>query len=211
MLEIVPGRYLSLTPYGAYYVVSDGSSNAMRRILLAILMEGQSPELSQEAACRWAGTDDAEAALDALSRLQSLAMLQATDTPLMAPDAPLEQELPPLLAALSATGQALLADAQGFYLASAGFRHEVTEELAALSADIATLHDRHAGLLAHNLRLSGSSWGLLDPAGASQLGIWPLYVGSHRFALALAGQPRLAQGAFARLVWALARRYGSVD
>lgn len=208
MLEIVPGQYLSLSPYGAYYLAGESGQNALRRILLAILAEAKSPELSLESACRWAGTDNAEAALDALSRLQSMTMLQATAKPLAAPEGALEQILPPLLAALSASGQALLADAQqGFYLASAGFRHEVTEELAALSADIATLHDRHAGLLANNLRLSGSSWGLLDPAGASQLGVWPLYIGDHRFALAIAGQPRLAQPAFAQLVWALARRY----
>lgn len=209
MLEIVSDRYISLSPYGAYFLVTEETRDPLRRMLLAIAREPTSPLLSNEAVLNWSGGEDLETAIGDLQRLQSMTLLQATPAPLAAPDGALESSLPPLLAPLSAIGKALLADAHGLYLASHGFRHEVSEELAALSADIASLHARHSGLLARNLRLSGSSWGLLDPAGASQLGIWPLHLGKHRFALALAGQPRLNQAAFSQLVWALARRYAA--
>lgn len=209
MLEIAPGKYVSLTPYGAYYAVTEAAEDPVRRLLQAVLAESGSEPLSEAMAARWAGNGEVGAALDMLKRLQTLTMLQATDLPIVASTAPLEDVLPPLLVPLTGSGKALLADAQGFYLAAVGFKHEAAEELAALSADIATLHTRHARLLANNLGFSGSSWGLLDPAGASQLGVWPLHVGEQRFALAIAGRPRLNQGAFAQLVQALARRYAA--
>jgi hypothetical protein len=209
MLELATGKYVSLTPYGAYFAVTEVADDPVRRLLQAVLAESGNEALSEATAIRWAGGGDIDAALDMLKRLQTLTMLQATDLPIAQSTAPLEDLLPPLLAPLSGSGKALLADPQGFYLATVGFRHEAAEELAALSADIATLHTRHARLLANNLGFSGSSWGLLDPAGASQLGVWPLHVGENRFALAIAGRPRLNQEVFAQLVQALARRYAA--
>jgi hypothetical protein len=209
MLELATGKFASLTPYGAFYAVTEAADDAIRRLLQAILREPGTEALSDVQVCRWIGSNDIDAALDLLKRLQSLAMIQVTETPLSIAPLPLEELLPQLIAPLSGAGKALLADAHGFYLATVGFPREVAEELAALSADIATLHTRHSHLLAKNLDFSGSSWGLLDPAGASQLGIWPLYVGETRFALAIAGRPRLNQEAFAQLVQALARRYSA--
>jgi len=209
MLELVAGKFVSLTPYGAYYAVTEVPEDPVRRLLQAVLVDTGTEPLSDALAARWSDNGDTGATLDLLKRLQDLAMIQATDLPVAASTAPLEDLLPPLLTPLSGSGKALLADPQGFYLAAVGFRHEAAEELAALSADIATLHTRHARLLANNLGFSGSSWGLLDPAGASQLGVWPLHVGENRFALAIAGRPRLNQESFALLVQALARRYAA--
>ena len=45
---------------------------------------------------------------------------------------------------LSSTGHGLLSDAQGFCIASEGFDATASEFLAAVSADIASMHQRHA-------------------------------------------------------------------
>ena len=55
MLEIIPGSYLAVTPYGAWRAVSRADDSIERRILQAILCEAQSPMLSAEAACAWTG------------------------------------------------------------------------------------------------------------------------------------------------------------
>ena len=102
----------------------------------------------------------------------------------------------------------MLADRQGFYLGTAGFTHETAEELSALSADLASLHQRHSGLLANNLGIGSGAWGVIDAAGNSQVGFWPLYVGEQRFALVLAGVPRMNQQALVNLIWILNQRYG---
>ena len=105
-------------------------------------------------------------------------------------EATLEELLPTLLAQLSRRGKALLADAQGFYLATAASRTRPAEELSALSADLGLLHERHQRMLRHNLGIDRSSWALIDAAGNSQLGVWPLFIGSQRFALVLPRAPR---------------------
>ena len=65
MLEIVPGNYLTVTPYGAWRAVARADDSAERRILLAILREATSPELTLAAASAWTGEADAEAARQA--------------------------------------------------------------------------------------------------------------------------------------------------
>lgn len=209
MLEIVAGQYLSVTPYGAHYAVSGNAPDPFRDLLFKLMAHTSSPLLTEQAACLWCSTDDTQKALDSLLRVQSMAMVQGTPTPCEAPAGPLEKVLPQLLPALSDKGQALLADMQGFYLAVAGFRHETAEELAALSADVATLHARHARLLGNNLGIGDASWGVIDSGGASQFGIYPLHVAGQRFALVIAGRPKLHQPDFARLVWVLQLRYGT--
>lgn len=209
MLEIAADQYLSVTPYGAHYAVSSAARDPFRDLLFALMNQPRSPLLTEQAACQWCATKDLQQALATLHRLQSLAMAQGAPAPSDAPSGPLEQILPPLLPALSEQGKCLLADGQGFYLALAGFRHETAEELAALSADIATLHARHSRLLANNLGISEASWAVVDVAGASQIGFWPLHVSGQRFSLVISGRPQLYQPEFARLVWALHRRYGA--
>lgn len=50
MLEIIPGSYLTVTPYGAWRAVARADDSIERRILLAILREATSPALSAELA-----------------------------------------------------------------------------------------------------------------------------------------------------------------
>ena len=109
---------------------------------------------------------------------------------------------------LSSQSKVLLADTQGFYVCSQGFPHETAEELSALSADIASLQERHQRLVGNNLGLETSAWGLVEASGGSRIGFWPLFIGEQRFALIISGCPQFNQPALTSLVWALSKRYG---
>jgi hypothetical protein len=208
--ELGAGTFIAPTPGGAYMATQVPDDDPARRLLRALLAADESPALTADALCRWSGLAREDSALELAWHLQSQALVQAVATPLTAPAATLEEMLPGLLAPLSHPGKALLADAQGFYLATTGFPHETAEELSALSADIASLHERHGRMLRHNLGLDNSSWAIIDASGNSQLGVWPLYVGRQRFALVAAGTPQFNQQAFVDLVWVLTRRYAQV-
>lgn len=200
--------YLFPTPSGAYHAVADTSEDAARKVLRQLLLQPASPLLTEQSLSRLFATDDAEQALELAHRMQRVGWLQGEEQPRQVPDGTLLNMLPPLLAQLSTIGKALLADQQGFYLASHGFAHETSEELSALSADLANLYERHRGLLRHNIGLATGAWALVDAAGDSRLGCWPLYIGDQRFTLAIAGLPQLNQSVFTELVWALSVRYG---
>ena len=207
--ELNAGGHISATPAGAYYATRSDASESARALLLRLLARDPTPELTPEAVRDLADSTDQERSLELLYRMQSLALVQRDGAAKRPPAGSLESLLPALLASLSDGGKTLLADHQGFYIATAGFPHEAAEELSALSADVATMHARHARLLHGNLNLAGANWGLIDAAGNAQLGIWNLYCGRSRFALVLSGNPRFNQQAFVDLVWLLVRRYGA--
>ncbi len=200
-------RYVSLTPAGAYFAVSGSGDDPARRFLFALIQSSASPLLTREALPGLCGTDDLQEALELLHHVQKLGWIQASEQAWQAPSGTLEDSLPGLLSPLSGSGKALLADQQGLYLASHGFAHEAAEELSALSADMASVQQRHDGLLTNNLGMQSSAWAIVNASGDSQLGFWPLFIGRQRFALVLAGLPCLNQPAFTRLVWALSKRY----
>jgi hypothetical protein len=108
---------------------------------------------------------------------------------------------------MSENGKVLLADMQGFYIASHGFPHEVAEELSGLSAELASIHERRSGLLMNNLGLVSNAWAIVDVFGNSQIGFWPLFIGKNRFVIAISGVPHFNQPEFVDLVWALSMRY----
>ncbi len=201
--------YLSPTPAGAYYSVASNDKSAPRRFLKQLLVEDASPLLSTESLQQLMQLESEDEALEMLAHLQKLGWVQGMDSVQEAPAGRLEDILPGLLSELSLSGKALLADEEGFYIASSGFPHETAEELSGLSANIAILHNRYQGVLKNNLGEGSSAWGLVDAAGNSQIGFWPIYIGSYRFALVIGGVSRFNQAAFTTLVWALNMRYGA--
>ncbi|MCG8426235.1 MAG: hypothetical protein MI754_02615 [Chromatiales bacterium] len=207
--RISEGLYLLPTPAGAYYAVSGIDKNPSRELLKAILSYTESPLLSVDSIKEWIKSGDDSEAYELLYHAQSLGWLEGFEEPKIPPTDALENILPVLLPDLSSNGKALLADGQGFYVASAGFPHEAAEELSALSADVANLHERHGGLLNNNLGLNSGAWALVDTAGNSQIGFWPLFIGAQRFVLVISGTPRLNQPALTSLIWTLSIRYGS--
>ncbi len=205
--ELAQDCFLGVTPAGAYYAVSDTRSEPARELLLALLGEDRSPASSPEELARLSGLPDLESIGELVWRMEEAGWLQGLEQARQAPPCDMEGTIPRMLAALSDHGQACLADTTGFYLARAGFPHEAAEEIAALSADLASLHERHRGLLQNNLRQSGAAWGMLDAAGHSRLGFWPLFLGEHRFTLVVEGPPRFSQPGFSDFIWALCSRY----
>ncbi len=206
--EPIEGLYIAPTPAGAYYVAASPHEDPARTTLLRLFGHTESPPLSAESLRRLTEIDDPQSALAHLFRLQDMGLVYGLREVRSSPRGSLEATLPGILAELAGRGKALLADEQGFYLATQGFRHETAEELAGLSADLGSLHTRHIGLLEDNLARRTSAWGLVNAAGVSEIGFWPLFIGRYRFVLIVSGTPNFNQQATVDLVWLLFRRYG---
>ena len=207
--RLIENQYISPTPAGAYYAVSTPQKDESRSLISHLLQQESNPLLTMQNLVTWSNAADEDSARELLYHIQELGWVQGSDSPETAPAGALEETLPQLLGPLSGDGKALLADSQGFYLASRGFPHETAEELSALSADLASLYTRHQGVLDGNLGLGSSAWAIVDAAGNSQIGFWPLYIGEQCFVLAMAGLPHLNQPELTRLIWALNKRYGT--
>jgi hypothetical protein len=209
-LSLVPGTYLLPTPAGAYYAAYNQDSEPARTLLFKLMSCEEAPPLTLELLEKWLETRDEAMVLELVWRMQSMGWIQGDKGTRNAPSGALDEILPGMLAPLSSEKKALLADNGGFYVANSGYPHETAEEISALSADLASLYERHRGLVYNNLRIPSTAWGIIDAAGNSHLGFWPLYIGKERFVLALSGSPCLNQPSFTDLVWALARRYADV-
>ncbi|MCU7904927.1 MAG: hypothetical protein KZQ76_03570 [Candidatus Thiodiazotropha sp. (ex Epidulcina cf. delphinae)] len=206
--QLIENRFVLPSPAGAYYAVSHKENDPLRALLCALLQPETSPLLTQQALEEWTGLAGADAK-ESLYRAQRLGWIEGFEEPRSTRPGALEEVLPELLPPLSGSGKTLLADSHGFHVAAAGFTHEASVELSALSADIASLDNRHQALTHNNLRLDTSAWALVDAAGNSQLGFWPLFIGEYRFVLILQGTPQLNQQAFTSLVWSLSSRYAN--
>src|SRR5699024_541613 len=177
--EQINNKYIMLTPAGAYAVTSQGEGGAGYHLLLNILSEPTTPLLSVDALKRWSGLEAGEA-LNLLAKLQASSLVQTLEAPRACSTEPLERLLPKLIGELSDEEFSLLADPQGFYMAKNGFEQRVAEELAAISATLATIYQRHKELFRRHLDLPSSAWALADPSGGSALGFWPLEIGKYR-------------------------------
>jgi hypothetical protein len=202
-----PTPYLLPTPAGAFGAAAEPDRDPLRRFMAALLQRPVTPSVAEQDFLQWSGFERLDEANDWVWRMQELGWLQGLAAPRRAPEGSFERVLVELLPSLTRGGKVLLADSHGFQISTQGFTHEVAEEISALSADIAALHQRRSGSLNRNLGLSGSAWGLLDAAGQSQLGFWPLYAGKERFVLVIAGMPSFNCPQLVDLVWVLQQRY----
>lgn len=205
--RLIEGLYLYPTPGGAFHTVSSPDIDKSRRFLGSLLNKRETPISNMENLQDLMDIKSEQRCLELLHHCQKLGWVQGLESPLGNPEGTLEDILPETINNLSETGKVLLADAQGFYLASKGFPHEVAEELSALSADISTVQNRRSGLLMNNLGLASDSWGIVDAAGNSKVGFWPIYIGINRFVLVISGLPHFNQPDFVSLIWALSIRY----
>lgn len=191
-------KYILPSPAGAFYCISS-AENEQAKHFLQNLMTGK--ETFQLDALK-VDSDDQR-----LKHIQKLKWLQVFDQSIQIPEGTIEDSLPEILQKLSSDSKALLADDQGLYLASTGFTHEAAEELSALSGDLSSLYARHQGIIKGNLNIKSGAFSLVDAAGYSQLGFWPIYIGELMFVLVIFGVPRFDQAAFVELVWLLHKRY----
>ena len=198
MSESLNNKYILPSPAGAFYSTSTKEREPAKQFLQNLMTAKESTLFDEKK------TDLNE---ELLMHIQKLKWLQVFDQPVAIPEGTIEDALPDLLQKLSSESKALLADDQGLYLASTGFTHEASEELSALSGDLSSLYARHQGITKGNLNIRSSAFSLVDAAGYSQLGFWPLYIGNMTFVLVIAGTPRFDQTAFVELVWLLHKRY----
>ncbi len=209
--RLLKEAYLLPTPAGAYQAACTPQLGGARDFIFTLMSHSESRLGNAEALLEWSGAGDLKSALELLSRLQTLKLVQGEDRRRSIPEGPLAEVLPDFLTPLSSTGKALLSDQEGLYVAVRGFTHETAEELAALSADLASLHERHHKLLHRDIALRSQAWALIDAAGNSQIGFWPLHIGAIYFALVVGDMPCLNQQAFRDLIWALSRRYADTS
>ena len=201
--------YMGVTPGGSFYAVQSDADEFGREFLRRLLSVSETPAFNLEIAQDLSGLESETETLEFIHLLQDAGFIYGQKERELAPAGNLESMLPGLLQSLSDDGRAVLAEGQGLYLGSSGFPHEAAEELAALSASLTAIYRRHKDVLRGNLGYTQRAWGLIDAAGNSEIGFWPLYIGGDRFTLIVGGMPQLNQPAFTQLVWALERRYGT--
>lgn len=210
-IQIQEHLFLFPTPAGAYYAVSSPEDDLARYLIRSLFRLKSTPRLAIEPLMELLGIQDEAELLHLLKRMQDTGWLQGCDAAQHLPEGEMEKILPQLLAPLSNSGRVLLADNLGLHISHTGFDTAAVEQLSALSADVSILHERHLSLLKNKLELNSSAWAIVDAAGNSQTGFWPMHVGKQRFVLVIGGLPRLNQTVFTSLIWLLSHRYGVSD
>jgi hypothetical protein len=194
------------TPLGAYYAASNPQPEPARALILGLMAGDSTQSVSIETLSRLTGDTDP---LPLLYRMESVRWIEGRAEAEKLTAQHIETDVPELLSQLSGNGKALLTDIQGFYLANAGFAHELAEDLAIFAAEVASLQRKHSDLIRGNLRLAAPAMAVVDSGGNSELGFWPLYIGEHQFMLIVSGMPQFDRPAYMYLVWALCRRYNT--
>jgi hypothetical protein len=201
------------TSQGAYYATATHTVEAQRSFLLQLIINNHRRRISQDLIKEWASDNQQDknplsSGLKIFFRLQQLGYIEGEKKqPNQIPQGPLDDILPSIIGSLSANKKAILADNNGLYLASSGYPHEVAEELAAMSVDLYSLYSRHQKLLVNNLNIETGALAMIAPDGYSQLGFWPIHIGSTVFVLILGGVPQLQHKMFTVLVKLLATKY----
>ena len=196
-----PEVYVHLTPAGCYHAIQSSELSPVRQTLHRILGNTSTPALSvyQEQEER-----------EEIAKLCKAGFLELKHDQRSLPEGNLSSLLPTVLPALSERKKALLTESkQGLFIDFAGVSKSQAEELAVLAAGLRATADKSSGLLAGELSIHSRAFAIVDPAGNSELGFWPLHIGDNVFTLIVAGIPRFNSEPFCTLVWALAERYGS--
>ena len=209
-LSLSGGLFAELTAAGAYYAMTTpATSREHLPFLWNVMREGSTTFFSEAAAQRWTDTPDPKTALEQVWRWQRMGLIRGTSEPMAPETLGMDDVLPALLVRLSSTSKGLIASANGMVMSSVGYRHETAEELAGFAVTFMACQEKAHRLLRNNLRIHTEGLGLIDAAGESDLGFWPMYIMDERWVLTLAGEPRLQDRALLRMVMALDLRYGT--
>lgn len=209
-MNILPKEpfYLLPTSSGCYHCMSSRRDDPASTLIRILLGFSQQPHIQYKTIAEWLKMEE-EKIKELLRHMLKIEWLMINEGVEQVQSGKFEDILPDMILPLSSNNKTLLADSQGFYIASAGFPHETAEELSALSADLASLFDRHEGLLQGNLNYGSGNWSIVDAAGFSQLGFWPLHVSNESFYLIVDGVPHFEKPEFMQLGWVLHTRYAA--
>lgn len=196
---------MEITSAGVFYIVSTLESNEAKSTLLNILAYGYKEELTTDLVMKVTGLP-LEEALKMVYRLQRIGYIRGV-TSVREISFQHEDALTEMLGKLSSLRKAVLADGNGMYVASSGVTHESAEELAGFSVECINLYNKHSKLMKNNLRIGSSAIGLVSPAGRSEIGVWPIYIGHLQFSIIIEGLPRLQNVGFVDLIRLLYSKY----
>jgi len=207
--RLVEDLYLYPTPAGVFHAVSSAEKEPIRNLLHRLLSVSSCPKAEVQLLCEWLAIEDESQALALLHQAQSMSWIHGIKEPKAINEEGIGQEVASLIPMLSSVGKGLLVDDNGFSLARSGIEDNTADALAALSADLLAVQDRHAKRMEQSLGVTTQAWGAVDAYGSSRIGVWPLYIGRYRFSLVLLGVPQLNRQEFVALVWSLMKRYGA--
>jgi len=194
--------YLTVTPAGCYYAVENCEPTIARELLNTILREKTSPALSEFA----------ERDQDSIREIHKTGFVIFEPQQSSLPEGNLTRLLPKVLPALSERKSVVLTESrQGLFIDYTGVSQDEAEELAVMAAGFRALAEKRNSLLAGKLSIGSRAFGILDPAGNSEIGFWPLHVSGNVFTLIVLGIPRFNTAHFSTLVWALMERYGAEE
>lgn len=200
-------KYLLPSAAGVYHLVCQPGTTSATKLFSDILMQKETRVVTEEDAQRIMGIADDNQFASEMQTIFSLGWLEEHDEPLQLPDDSLEEILPHLLAVLSSTGHTLLSDSHGFPLFSSGFSQQDAEALSAMSAEFSNIYEKYRSIIQNNASSPTQAWGMMDAAGNSSMGIWPINIGYQGFNLLIQGVPKLDHPNFVILVWLLYSRY----
>lgn len=202
------GKYILPTAAGVYHLACQPGETAASQLFSNILRHKSLDRLSDKDLQRFMNINDTAEFERQITAIHSLGWIEEFDEPLSLPDDALEDILPSLLASLSSSGQALIADNHGFCLFSNGLSVQDSETLAAMTAELSSINERYQSLSGQTV-LPTQAWGTVDAAGNSHLGVWPIQVGYQNFNLMIQGLPKLNHPNFVIIVWLLYSHYFS--
>lgn len=200
--------YLRITPAGCFHAVESRHVAPERACLLGLMSTTKAPRFGSfsEAA---AGLENSVMRPSGLLDLVDAGFIELAETADYLRDGNVESVLPSILPALSDCERVVLSESrQGLFLDYIGFSSDEAEELAVIASGLRAFAERSAPLLAERLAINTRAFGIIDPAGHSEIGFWPLYIGDNVFTLTILGIPRFNSAAFKQLVWTLVERYG---
>lgn len=206
--QLTGSYYLLPTPKGAFQALIHPYPSLKQQLVLKLLRNRATPLSNPGTVAAMLDGCDHEKAKKIIYEAQSTGWIQGFSEAKQLPDLPIGKILGKILSNLSSSCQALLADLDGYPIVTTGFDTIGSQRLAALAAELAVIHNRHAGYLAQGLAMDQPGWGVIDPLGSSIIGTWVLNTGKHRFVLLIKGMPNLNRQDFVTLAWILVHRYG---
>ena len=181
--------FLTLTPAGCFHAVESQARTAERSLLLDVLQHTTSPSTGQPMHRRRI-SDRPELGRQRSTEAGLLTLCRDPRGPCPIPS--ISDLLPDLLPTLSQRGRVVLTESrQGLFLDYVGVSLDQAEELAVLASGLRAIADRRSGLLADQLSIHSRAFGIVDPAGNSEIGFWPLHIGDNIFTLTIIGIPLL--------------------
>jgi len=205
-------KYLVPTPKGAYYLTQNSVETWQKEVLKKLFSLPYSPQINNKTLQKLFNlkiNKDMSVLKEKIDEFQKLKLIKIVDKAIEAPTRNFEENLNYLFDQVLKENKIILSDSQGFCVANHGFPTEMGEEISVLSADIAIMHKRRAIEINKKLGLKSQAWSMVDEAGTSCLGFWPLNINQETFVITIEGTPFFDKPSIVSLVWILYLHYGN--